>query len=56
MPCKAPLPACADSEWTVGEPDAIFAIPPFEVPPEGTVDYTCMRAQSFANIVMPARE
>ena len=34
------LPAYADSEWTIGEPDAVFAIPPFEVPPEETVDYT----------------
>ena len=37
---QPPLPAYADSEWTIGEPDAVFAIPPFEVPPEGTVDYT----------------
>ena len=37
---QPPLPAYADSEWTIGEPDAVFAIPPFEVPAEGTVDYT----------------
>ena len=35
-----PLPSYADSEWTIGEPDAVFSIPPFDVPPEGTVDYT----------------
>ena len=37
---QPPLPAYADSEWAIGEPDAAFAIPPFDVPPEGTVDYT----------------
>ena len=37
---QPPLPAYADSEWSIGEPDAVFAIPPFDVPPEGTVDYT----------------
>ena len=35
-----PLPGYADSEWTIGEPDAVFGIPPFDVPAEGTVDYT----------------
>ena len=35
-----PLPSYADSEWTIGEPDAIFGIPPFDVPPAGLVDYT----------------
>ena len=35
-----PLPSYADSEWTIGAPDAVFSIPPFEVPAEGTVDYT----------------
>ena len=35
-----PLPAYADSDWTIGKPDAVFSIPPFEVPPEGTVEYT----------------
>ena len=33
-------PSYADSHWTIGEPDAVFSIPPFEVPAEGTVDYT----------------
>ena len=35
-----PLPSHADNEWTIGEPDAVFGIPPFDVPPEGLVDYT----------------
>ncbi len=37
---QPPLPAYADSDWSIGDPDAVFAIPPFEVPPEGAVDYT----------------
>ena len=36
---QPPLPAYADREWTIGAPDAVFSIPPFEAPPEGTVDY-----------------
>ena len=27
---QPPLPAYADSEWSIGEPDAVFAIQPFE--------------------------
>ena len=35
-----PLPAAASDEWAIGEPDAVFEIPAFNVPPDGTVDYT----------------
>ena len=35
-----PVPGYADSEWSIGKPDAIFSTPPFEVPLDGTVDYT----------------
>ncbi len=34
------MPAYADSAWTIGEPDAVFSIPPFEVPADGMVEYT----------------
>ena len=35
-----PLPTNAGEEWSIGRPDAVFSIPPFDVPPEGQVDYT----------------
>ena len=38
--CSRPRPATRTASGTIGAPDAVFAIPPFEVPPEGTVDYT----------------
>lgn len=36
-----PVPAYAVNGWSIGEPDAVFTIPAFDVPAEeGTVDYT----------------
>ena len=32
------LPAYADSEWTIGAPDEVFRISPFEVSPDGRRD------------------